>query len=94
MALTQRKAKPTERTLMLCDEIGNLRRIDSFLSVGDVAQILVTYLVDVLAERGAAPNLRSAGEYARGQCGRDPGIRGEKSAHGAGFRESCGQCGG
>jgi type IV secretion system protein VirD4 len=32
MAMTQRSRPPKERTLMLCDEIGNLGRIDSFLT--------------------------------------------------------------
>ena len=32
LALTQRKTKPKERTLMLCDEIGNLGRIDALLT--------------------------------------------------------------
>jgi type IV secretion system protein VirD4 len=32
LALTLRKTKPKERTLMLCDEIGNLGRIDAFLT--------------------------------------------------------------
>jgi type IV secretion system protein VirD4 len=32
LALTQRKNQPRERTLMLCDEIGNLGRIDAFLT--------------------------------------------------------------
>lgn len=31
LALTQRKTKPELRTLMLCDEIGNLGRIEAFL---------------------------------------------------------------
>ena len=31
LLLTQRKAPPKERTLMLCDEIGNLGRIDALL---------------------------------------------------------------
>lgn len=32
LALTQRKAAPKERTLMLCDEVGNLGRIDALLT--------------------------------------------------------------
>ena len=32
LAMTQRKAQPSERTLMLCDEIGNLGRIDALLT--------------------------------------------------------------
>jgi type IV secretion system protein VirD4 len=32
LALTQRKTPPKERTLMLCDEIGNLGRIDALLT--------------------------------------------------------------
>jgi type IV secretion system protein VirD4 len=32
LAMTQRKAPPRERTLMLCDEIGNLGRLDAFLT--------------------------------------------------------------
>jgi type IV secretion system protein VirD4 len=32
LALTQRKAPPRERTLMLCDEIGNLGRMDAFIT--------------------------------------------------------------
>jgi type IV secretion system protein VirD4 len=32
MAMTQRSELPAERTLMLCDEIGNIGRIDSFLT--------------------------------------------------------------
>jgi len=32
MAMTQRKSPPKERTLMLCDEIGNLGQIDAFLT--------------------------------------------------------------
>ncbi|MBB5331372.1 type IV secretory system conjugative DNA transfer family protein [Tunturiibacter gelidoferens] len=32
MAMTQRSEPPPERTLMLCDEIGNLGRIDAFLT--------------------------------------------------------------
>lgn len=32
LALTQRKAPPKERTLMLCDEIGNLGRLDALLT--------------------------------------------------------------
>jgi type IV secretion system protein VirD4 len=32
LALTQRKTRPKERTLMLCDEIGNLGRIDALLT--------------------------------------------------------------
>src|SRR5271155_2753707 len=32
LALTLRKTKPKERTLMLCDEIGNLGRIDALLT--------------------------------------------------------------
>lgn len=32
LAITQRKARPQERTLMLCDEIGNLGRIDALLT--------------------------------------------------------------
>ncbi len=32
LALTQRKAEPEHRTLMLCDEIGNLGRIDALLT--------------------------------------------------------------
>jgi type IV secretion system protein VirD4 len=32
LAMTQRKTPPKERTLMLCDEIGNLGRIDAFLT--------------------------------------------------------------
>lgn len=32
LALTQRKTPPSERTLMLCDEIGNLGKIDTFLT--------------------------------------------------------------
>ncbi|HTV56939.1 MAG TPA: type IV secretory system conjugative DNA transfer family protein [Terriglobia bacterium] len=32
MAMTQRSEPPAERTLMLCDEIGNLGRIDAFLT--------------------------------------------------------------
>ena len=32
LALTQRKAPPEERTLMLCDEIGNLGRIDALVT--------------------------------------------------------------
>jgi type IV secretion system protein VirD4 len=32
LAMTQRKAPPKERTLMLCDEIGNLGRLDAFLT--------------------------------------------------------------
>lgn len=32
MAMTQRKAQPAERTLMLCDEIGNLGRLDAFIT--------------------------------------------------------------
>lgn len=32
LAMTQRKTPPQERTLMLCDEIGNLGRIDAFLT--------------------------------------------------------------
>jgi type IV secretion system protein VirD4 len=32
MAMTQRSEAPAERTLMLCDEIGNLGRIDAFLT--------------------------------------------------------------
>ena len=32
MAMTQRSEPPAERTLMLCDEIGNIGRIDSFLT--------------------------------------------------------------
>jgi type IV secretion system protein VirD4 len=31
LALTQRKTPPNERTLMLCDEIGNLGRLDALL---------------------------------------------------------------
>ena len=32
LSLTQRKTPPSERTLMLCDEIGNLGKIDTFLT--------------------------------------------------------------
>ena len=32
LAMTQRKTPPKERTLMLCDEIGNLGRIDALLT--------------------------------------------------------------
>jgi type IV secretory pathway TraG/TraD family ATPase VirD4 len=32
LALTQRKTPPKERTLMLCDEIGNLGRLDALLT--------------------------------------------------------------
>jgi type IV secretion system protein VirD4 len=32
LAMTQRKTPPKERTLMLCDEIGNLGRLDSLLT--------------------------------------------------------------
>jgi len=32
LAMTQRKTAPKERTLMLCDEIGNLGRIDALLT--------------------------------------------------------------
>jgi type IV secretion system protein VirD4 len=32
LALTQRKVLPKERTLMLCDEVGNLGRIDALLT--------------------------------------------------------------
>jgi type IV secretion system protein VirD4 len=32
MAMTQRKTRPSERTLMLCDEIGNLGRIDTIVT--------------------------------------------------------------
>jgi type IV secretion system protein VirD4 len=32
LLLTQRKRKPKERTLMLCDEIGNLGRIEALLT--------------------------------------------------------------
>src|SRR4029077_2040216 len=32
LAMTQRKAVPKERTLMLCDEIGNLGKIDVLLT--------------------------------------------------------------
>jgi type IV secretion system protein VirD4 len=32
LSLTQRKAPPTERTLMLCDEVGNLGKIDALLT--------------------------------------------------------------
>ena len=32
LALTQRKTPPSERTLMLCDEIGNLGKIDTFVT--------------------------------------------------------------
>jgi type IV secretion system protein VirD4 len=32
LAITQRKTRPKERTLMLCDEIGNLGRIDALLT--------------------------------------------------------------
>jgi type IV secretion system protein VirD4 len=32
LSMTQRAAKPKERTLMLCDEIGNLGRIDALLT--------------------------------------------------------------
>jgi type IV secretion system protein VirD4 len=32
MAMTQRKNPPKERTLMLCDEVGNLGRIDALLT--------------------------------------------------------------
>jgi type IV secretion system protein VirD4 len=32
MAMTQRSEPPAERTLMLCDEMGNLGRIDAFLT--------------------------------------------------------------
>lgn len=32
LALTQRKVPPKERTLMLCDEIGNLGRLDALLT--------------------------------------------------------------
>jgi type IV secretion system protein VirD4 len=32
LAMTQRKAPPPERTLILCDEIGNLGRIDAFVT--------------------------------------------------------------
>jgi type IV secretion system protein VirD4 len=31
LAMTQRKTQPKERTLMLCDEIGNLGRLDALL---------------------------------------------------------------
>ena len=31
VALTQRKAAPASRTLMLCDEIGNVGKMDAFL---------------------------------------------------------------
>ena len=32
MAMTQRRDPPKERTLMLCDEMGNLGRIDAFIT--------------------------------------------------------------
>jgi type IV secretion system protein VirD4 len=32
LAMTQRKNPPKERTLILCDEIGNLGRIDAFIT--------------------------------------------------------------
>jgi type IV secretion system protein VirD4 len=32
LAMTQRKSLPKERTLMLCDEIGNLGKIDAFIT--------------------------------------------------------------
>jgi len=32
LAMTRRKQRPTERTLMLCDEIGNLGRIEALLT--------------------------------------------------------------
>ena len=32
LAMTQRKYPPQERTLMLCDEIGNLGQIDALLT--------------------------------------------------------------
>jgi type IV secretion system protein VirD4 len=32
LSLTQRKTPPTQRTLLLCDEVGNLGRIDALLT--------------------------------------------------------------
>jgi type IV secretory pathway TraG/TraD family ATPase VirD4 len=32
LAMTQRKTPPKERTLMLCDEMGNLGCVDSLLT--------------------------------------------------------------
>src|SRR6202035_5682203 len=32
LLLTQRKQRPQERTLMLCDEVGNLGKIDALLT--------------------------------------------------------------
>src|SRR6202035_6110026 len=32
LAMTQRERQPEERTLMLCDEVGNLGRIDALLT--------------------------------------------------------------
>src|SRR4029077_15284071 len=32
LAMTQRKTPPKERTLMLCDEIGNLGRLDALVT--------------------------------------------------------------
>jgi type IV secretion system protein VirD4 len=32
LAMTQRKTRPKERTLMLCDEVGNLGKIDALLT--------------------------------------------------------------
>lgn len=32
LAMTQKRDKPKERTLMLCDEVGNIGRMDSLLT--------------------------------------------------------------
>jgi type IV secretion system protein VirD4 len=64
LAMTQRKSAPQIRTLMLCDEIGNLGRIDAFV----MAATLMRF------HRTNTPGLqRSRRSMARAQSGWTPG---------------------
>ena len=74
LALTQRKTPPSERTLMLCDEIGNLgKSIPS--SRRHVYALVGADIMVVLAKCRPAADLRRASEHPCGQRRRGPGLR-------------------
>jgi type IV secretory pathway TraG/TraD family ATPase VirD4 len=63
LPLVKRKHPPEERTLMLCDEMGNLERMEALLMATTLLRSGGAYLMVILAKRCAAPDLRLSGEY-------------------------------
>jgi type IV secretion system protein VirD4 len=64
LAMTQRKTVPKARTLMLCDEIGNLGKIDALLTTATLMRSWGLTLW-CFFQNAAHANIRHPGKYAR-----------------------------